>query len=385
MKPSFLESLKLLVVSIWLKALNLILFCFNKILFPFKIKYPKNIIIYKIGNIGDIVCAIPSFTAIKKKFPNSKITLLTSPGNRGSIGARDFLEGAPYFDEIITYYSDEVSSFSLIIKLIKKLRAKKYDLFIQLPDDLAFFRTMIRNELFSKFIGSKHAFQFSLRTSQLFKKTQVDFTTKDTESVALLKILENNGIKSDKIVYEFPNYAESKNIQKEIESFKNQNKLLLGVCMGGKTEGQRWPKDNFLKVINALSVKHKFGVIYFSGAADFEKINEIIKGTNVSGLNFSDKSIKESIIAIKNVDLYLTNDTGPMHIAAAHGIPIVALFSIRNIFGSWFPYGKKNICLYKNQLECDYSDIKCEVESLEAIKIEEVIVACEQQFNSIKK
>lgn len=111
---SFFDVAKIVAVRIWLSFLNLILLAVKTILFFRKSKNPQKIIIYKSGNIGDIICAMPAMRA-------------------------------------------------------------------------------------------RSAFGFYIRTSDMFKKTQVDFTLRDTESVALLRVLDNNGIHSKEVKFEFPN------------------------------------------------------------------------------------------------------------------------------------------------------------------------------------
>jgi len=386
MKPNFLNKAKLIVVRIWLKLLNVILAAFRKVLFPRAIKNPKNILVYKLGNIGDMVCAMPALRAIKTKFPESKLTLLTSPGSRGSIGAKDFLDKAPYIDEIIVYYSDEVSTLKKALLIVSRLKKNKYDLFIQLPDDLALFRTILRNEIFAKALGVRSALGFCLRTSQLFKKAQVDFSYKETESVALLKVLARNGIDSQEIRFEFPDYVNKlTNVQKEIDDFKNGKDVILGVCMGGKTEGQKWPAENFIKALLAIRKRHKINVVFFGGPSERDAIKMVSEASGVQNINFAGRSIKESISAIRKMDIFLTNDTGPMHIAGAFGIPVIGLFSVKNVFGTWFPYGKNNICLHKKFFVCNYLESDCEKVSVASITVEEVVSAFEQVLAGIIK
>ncbi|MDO8504303.1 MAG: glycosyltransferase family 9 protein, partial [Candidatus Liptonbacteria bacterium] len=336
----------------------------------------------------DVVCAMPAMRAVKQNFSGSRVTLLTSPGARGGVGAKDFLDGAPYLDEIIAYYSDDISTPKKIMELASRLRREKYDLFIQLPDDWARFKTLARNEVFAKLIGAKSAFGFRARTSNLFKKIQVDFTFKDKESVALLKILAKNGINGthQEVKFEFPEYSPlSADDNSKIEALKKESEILLGVCMSGKTEDKRWPAEKFGEVLRNLGAKRKIGLIFFGGPGDFDSAESVAKMCKLPYINFAGKPIKESILAIKRGDAFLTADTGPMHIAAAFGIPIVALFNIRSVYGSWFPYGENNICLYKRFLKCDYLKENCVKQSLLAISAEEVAEACEQVFAAHSK
>ena len=213
----------------------------------------------------------------------------------------------------------------------------------------------------------------------MFKKTQVDFTLRDTESVALLKILDKNGIISEEVKFEFPKtiFMEFGGDLK-IMDLKKSNDIIVGVCMGGKTEDKRWPAERFGEVLTQLRSEHKIAAVFFGGQSEIGLIEDTAKRCGIRYINFAGRPIKESIAAVKQVDMFLTNDTGPMHIAAAFGIPIVALFSIRTVLGGWFPYGERNICLYKRHLACDYSKEGCIKQGMRAISANEVVAACEE-------
>lgn len=383
--PNFFDRMKIAIVQIWLWFLNFILAVVGKVLFFRAIKKPKNILIYKLGNIGDVVCAMPAMKAIKERFPDSSITLLTSPGIRRALGAKDFLDGVSYLSKIKTYYGDDISSISKVFSLIRALRREKYDLFIQLPDDWARFRTLLRNEVFAKCIGVRSAFGFHLRTSTLFKKTQVDFTYKEREVEALLRILKRNGIPHKEVAFEFPAYHSlpAKTLA-ELETLEKNKRVILGVCMGGKTEDKKWPLERYSETLRILGKTHDMGVLFLGGPSEFDSIERVAKESGVSYVNLSGLSIKESIAAIRHADAFLTNDTGPMHIAAAVGVPIVALFSIRSVLGSWFPYGDHNTCLYKRFLKCNYGKEDCAKKSMLAITVDEVVNACEAILMRLK-
>src|SRR5262249_18989788 len=164
------------VVRRYTHWLNFVLDTLRRLLLLHRKTEARNVLIYKIGNIGDITCAIPAFIAIRKRFPHSRITLLTSPGKRGSLGANELLTDVPYLDDMALYYTEDITTWQQKKELIKKLRSKKFDLFIQLPDDIAKFRTLVRNMLFAKSLGARCGFGFTIRTIRLFKKTQTDFT-----------------------------------------------------------------------------------------------------------------------------------------------------------------------------------------------------------------
>src|SRR5258708_13185407 len=70
----------------------------------------QRVCIYRIGNIGDTACAIPAMYAIRRAYPAAHLTLVTSPGKLGSVGARQRLEGASCLNEVAYYHSEAIST-----------------------------------------------------------------------------------------------------------------------------------------------------------------------------------------------------------------------------------------------------------------------------------
>lgn len=359
----------------------------NKILFRTKEINPQNILIYKIGNIGDIVCAAPALVAIRRFYPEAKITLLTSPGKIGAPGAKELLSGVWYLDNLEIYYGDDIDSWRKKLNFAKKLRERKYDLFIQLPDDLADFRTLLRNMIFAKLSGAESAFGFTIRTIQLFKKTQVDYSTQKTEVESLLDLLKENGVKAERVEFDFsvsPNQKEKvKNLLIKFTSSQDVN--LVVISPGGKRESNRWPTERFAELVKYLGDKYGAKIIIIGGKEDIEKA-EIIKaavGEKNVLITCGEFDFLETFEVLKRCLFLISNSTGNIHLAAAAGIPAIGLYGVRDVFGRWFPYGSRHKILYHKFLDCDYKNEDCIKKSIEVISIEEAKNACDEVMKNI--
>lgn len=382
----FIKKLQLLIVVIWIKWLNFWLRFFQKFLFRKLKSAPRNILIYKVGNIGDIACAVPSFIAIRRFYPDSKITLLTSPGKRGTLGAKELLNDVWYLDDIGLYYTEDIDSLEKKISFVKRLREKKYDLLIQLPDDLANFQTVFRNLIFAEIIGAKSAFGFKIRTIQLFKKTQVDFSFQKTETESLIDLLKENGINIRKIEFDFNVSEEQKNKVKKIinnvltSDVPNINgKLIVAISPGGKRESNQWPVENFAEVAEYLQNRYDAKIIVVGGKNDVSRAKiietKLKKGNLLIAAGKLD--ILETFELLKHCSFLISNSTGTIHLAAAAGMPSIGLYTIRDVFGRWFPYGDQHKVLFHKFLNCDYHREECIEQSLTEISIKEVKAACD--------
>ncbi|MDI6717434.1 MAG: glycosyltransferase family 9 protein [Patescibacteria group bacterium] len=380
---SILDKIKLFIVKCYIKYLNFFLNLF-RILFFKKIGDPKNILIYKIGNIGDIICAVPSFIAIRRANPNAKITLLTSPGEKGSLGANELLTGTWYFNELKIYYSEDLNSFDKKIDFISNLKKNNYDLFIQLPDDLADFRTLFRNLIFTRAIGAKSAFGFKIRTIQLFKKAQVNYLSNKTEVESLLDILKENGIKVGKVEFDFNITEEQKQkisalLEKKWGEF-NKSDIIVAISSGGKRETNQWPVERFREIAEYLCDKYNAKIVIVGGKNDINKAKFIIKNLKDNDylIAAGKIGILETMELFKKCSFLIANSTGTIHLAASVGLSAIGIYSIRDIFGRWFPYGFRHKILYQKFLDCDYKKEKCIKKSIEMISIDDVKKACDE-------
>lgn len=379
--PSILDRIKLLFVRAILAVENAILESLRFLLFS-KSHNPKNILIFKVGNIGDIVCATPSFLAIRKAYPDAKITLLTSPGNRGMLGANELLQGVSYVDALVVYYADDISDFDKKRSFLKKLKNEKYDLFIQIPDDYAHFRTMVRNLFVAKLIGVRAAFGFRVRTLlNIFKNVQVDYLFSKTEVENIFGVLQRYipipAIPS--FEFNIPNAARERIRALIIEKFGVGEKNIVIINPGAKREANEWPVERFHEVARHLAQNDKAHIVVIGGPKDIEKAKIIEEGIPKS--NFAimagELNLLETLELMKHAKLVLSNDTGAAHMAAAMGVPVVGIYNVRNVLGKWFPYGNHKI-LYHRFLMCDYRDEECMKKSIEMVSVGEVIRACEE-------
>jgi heptosyltransferase-2 len=115
-----------------------------------------------------------------------------------------------------------------------------------------------------------------------------------------------------------------------------------------------WPPDRFNALCQRLLAHDpRFYFLLLGDKSEYLHGEPIRKGLEIASLNLSGKtSIIESATALQRCAAYIGNDTGTMHLAAAMGVPVVAIFSAIDSPGKWEPYGDKNTVIRKN-VECE--------------------------------
>ncbi len=396
MKPNSLERLKLSIVRTYTSFLNALLRLIERILFVPPPSAPHHILIFKSGNIGDIVCAIPLFIAIRRTYPNARITLWTSPGKRDIPGAVELLSGAWYLDEIRVYDSSDINSLKKIFRFGARMRKERYDLFIHVPvHDWMAFRTFVRNMVFIRLVGFRSAFGFRVRTIiRLFRKTQIDYTTGMKESESLLKLFSESGIRADRVEFDFPVFPAAKKHVTEFlrskwpdyERWASGGGLLVAIHDGSKRKEKQWPPERFGEVAHYIEKTYGTRFVILGGADDLEGAR-IIQGhlSSENVLMAAGKlNIIEIVALIKKISFLVCVDSGPMHIAGALGKPTVGLFSVLSIIGKWYPHGDNHEALFHRFLNCNYHTPGCVRESMGAITVPEVEAACDRMIGRIK-
>jgi len=345
-KLAFKQTLIKVLLKFHYWFLNAVLNLFLSLLFFNKdIKGVRKILIFRTGSLGDSVCALPAIYSIRKNYPYAQIDILTNAGaeNLVSLGA---IIDRTIVNEFINYFGMPKKD------LFKKLKEKKYDLFIQLPQYDAGLIRQIRDIFIAKALRVKYAFGWQVASTWFLAKQQAKYIKFENERDRLLGILERNGLRSYGLVFPL---GFNDDIKKKVESFIEDKRLKekdknVGMVVGAKRPQNRWPIEYFKEVAEYLLDK-KYNILLFGGPEDFE-LAEQIKGDRV--FNFCGKlSPLETAEMMKYCKLVITNDTGPMHLAYAVGTPLIAIFSSRDYAGKWFPpANEKNIVFRNNDVYC---------------------------------
>jgi len=378
LKAKCAENLELLQ-NIFLEIIYKVLWSFCK-----KNKIPKKICIYRIGNIGDIICAIPSMIAIRKKFPNANITLLTSPGGKNMPGAKELLKNAWFIDNMWIYYMHEIISLRQKLNFIKRVRSNKFDLWIELPTNLVTFQTALRNILLAKLSGAQNAFGFRINTVKLWAKEQSKYRKFTKEVDRLLQILQIQSIYTKEILFDLPISEIDRQKIKILLKKNNIDRTLPIIAMspGGKRISNRWPAEYFIK-IGQRWIKNGAKILVLGGDRDRDLAKKIVNSIGSGAYNIAgETTLLQSAEILKRCILLLTNDIGTMHLAVAVGTSCVALFSARDFPGKWYPWGKNHKIIRKkpNCAVCFIDDCKNNI-CMSKINLDEAHKAMLQIWN----
>lgn len=344
----------------------------------FKRKQENNfsrILVVRTDRIGDVVLTTPVLKALRENYPQSHIAMMVSPQTR------ELVEDNPYLDEVIVYDKDEKDKGLLgFWRFVLGLKRKRFDLAIVLHTknrlNLITYLADIRRR--AGYRNSKFGFLLTdkLKDSRpLGLKHEVEYC---------LDILRNLGLT---IADKRPYLAVKK---KDVDSITDIlasggigcNDRIAAIHPGSSCISKRWLKDRFVVLANRLVEDYGLKVILTASGEENEAIaNEIAKETRYPVLNLSGKlSLGRLSALLKRCAIFISNDSGPVHIASAVGTPVVSIFG-RNQAGlspaRWAPVGSKDIYLHK-EVGCSIClahNCKIGFDCLKAITVEDVLKA----------
>lgn len=346
---------------------------------------PKCIIAHLIGNIGDIVVAIPALIALRERYPESRLILFTSAGERNKklAGAKELLAGVSFLDGIDVYATEEIRHPRSALALLRRLRRLHPELYVLLPPCNISPAHVVRNLLFARLTGARFGIGFEVVTLFLFSYEQAQYTGIYPSEIARnLGHLKELGVESPAVSFEFcPLNVEE---LRRIENVVTQNGRFVAVCPGGKQVGHRWPLERFISIAGYLKKERGLNLVTVGSQSERELCDELLNavggGVNLAG----DLSLRGTTELLSHALFLLTNDTGPMHLAAACGTPVVAIYGSKDLAGRWYPHGDGHE-LFRAQTacrQCLFADTEYD-HCVSQIKTEDVLTACQRLLSRL--
>lgn len=314
----------------------------------FNIDPPKKILIVRQHNqFGDMLATIPLFRAIKENYPDCKITLIASVENYFALKKNLLI------DELFVFNKKYFFNPFYIYSLYKILR-RNYDLAI-VPVTVAisttscllsgFSKAKIKigpNSLDGKFNEMNYVFNY--RFDLNWKKNPDSHV-----SEFILDIVRPFGITTKNLSSQIDYDNRDNLIANEfLKKYNEDGKIIIGIHAGAGKPQNRWSVFNFIELVRRLE-KEFNAVIYFTGSSADKEIIDIIKKEFPLKGYFLNKTVPQLTALISGSNLFISNDTGVMHVAGATTTPAISLFGPTNPF-NWAPVGSNKVFIRKSEL-----------------------------------
>jgi heptosyltransferase I len=327
------------------------------------------ILIVRLGALGDVVHTIPAVAAIRTAFPQSRIDWLVDRKHR------DIVDLVTVVDRVIAIDSNSLAGWSEAVRL---LRQTKYATAIDLQG-------LLKSAVFARASGAEHVIGFSMY--HLREKTARPFYSKTAdvgdEHIILrnLRLLRAIDIDTTEIV--FPLRIPESEALRQLRDGIPAGPFAL-INPGAAWPNKRWPPERFGAVASFIRDECAMTPVVLWGPGEEALASGVVGMSGGAAVKAPATSVTDLVALARAASLFVSGDTGPLHIAAAVGTPIVGLFGPTDPARNG-PYAAEDVSISRHDAcDCHY-ERRCHRSAwcLADVSVAEVCAGVQRRVRSI--
>ena len=299
----------------------------------------KRLLVVRLGSLGDLVHTLPAVSAIHRSFPALEIDWLVDAPHR------EFLSLVPVLTQVIVL-RDRAAGAWLAAR--GELRARQYDVALD-------FQGLLKSAALARLSGARRVIGFTRRAAREgiaapFYSERVDADTGEHVIDKNLALAGALGASTDAL--EFP-LARSESAAAEAVRAGGLDRYAL-INPGAAWPNKRWPVASFGQVAERLRDRHGLRSIVLWGPGERALAEEIAAASAGAACAAPETTIRDLVELSRRARLIVSGDTGPLHIAAAVGVPAVGVFGPTNPKRNG-PWRKDDVTISRYEVcDCHY-------------------------------
>jgi len=285
--------------------------------------------------MGDLVMCTGAFRELRRALPQARLTLLTTPAMAPLVRAN------PHFDDILFYDREGRDRGRWgFARRVWELRRRRYDLVVDLQSS-ARSRWIARALVAGLRVGNHRGFFYHLAPPPYPPITSPERPHAVDRVFEILGLIGIDGVSREP---EFHCTAEEDAagpaLWSEAGLVPGEAAVVFSPGASPRWSTKRWPAEHFVSLGRGLLDEYPARVVLVGLAADADALGEMAAGIGPRALSAAGRTTAGELAALlRRADLAVSTDSAPMHLAAAVGCPVVALFGATNHRASR-PYGK---------------------------------------------
>lgn len=291
---------------------------------------PRNILVIDFGQLGDVVMSLPALRAIRERYPHAQITVIVGRPGAEIIDMSGYADATIEVDRVELRDGFKPLSVLRIVRVVKDVRQRKFDFVIDLHSfsetNLLGFFSGASKRLFSRRPGRSLDFLANFNP-----KPPVDKNDPDQHLIdRYLDVLVPLGIKDQPRVPRLTTKVEDgRAVDAMLRKAKAESGApLVGLFPGAGHPGRCWPLEQFAQLADFLIRNDGVRPIIFVGPEERHLVQRMRAIFPQTCVILEKLSIAQLAAAQARLAVFVSNDTGPVHIAAAVGTPIVVLIDL---------------------------------------------------------
>ena len=313
----------------------------------------NKILIVRNDGIGDLLNSTTAIALLRENYPDAEIAVLAQPLNA------PILIGNPHINRVLIF--DRASIHQQLrdrIGFYRNLRREKFDLAVAM-----------RTASWPNFVTFLSGARYRLgRYHKRFKRTLTHRWQGKSEKGHVHEVDRNlelvrlicEGAGDRQLVLNLLDDEVSAAEQQLVDWGIRSDDFLVCLHPGASSIDKRWPEENYAQIANQLAREHKAKILILRGPEETELTRNIQKAMASPSTAYAPESIRELAALLKCCDFALCNDSGPMHIAAALNVPMVAIFGPTDHV-AWKPLSEKAAIVRRDMPCWPCSAHKCKI------------------------
>lgn len=310
---------------------------------------PRNILVIDFGQLGDVVLSLPALQAIRKRFPAARITVAVGKPGAEIVSMSTYANETLVVDRVGLRDGFKLLSVVRVFGIVKDVRRRKFDFVIDLHSlsetNLLGFLSGAPKRLYARRPGRSLDYLANFRPAPPLETDHRQRHLIDRYLDVLIPL-------EIKTAARFPNLktrpADDAVIEKILRRAKADAGVpLIGLFPGAGHSSRRWPLEQFAELADYLVRNDGVKVLVFVGPEEQPLVKEMRRIFPSSSLVLDQLTLPQLAAAATRLAAFVSNDTGPMHVASAVGTPVVLLLDKRAPT-SYLPQGDHHRVIYNN-------------------------------------
>ena len=288
----------------------------------------QNILVIDFGQLGDVVLSLPALKALREKFPAAKISVMSGKSPAQFVEISGLADEVIMVDRVELRDGPRLASIKGVFRIVGDTRRRGFDLVIDL-------HSLSETNLLGFLSGAKHRIYANRENRSL------DFLGRFPEKPPMedksrhltdryLDVLGPLGIAgAPRFVEIVPPEEELAEIREMYRELDLEGKQLVGLFLGAGHPSRRWSVGKFAGLTRRLVREENRRVLVFLGPEEFHLLDEIREKFPPEAIILDKLKLIPLFAALSMVDVLVSNDTGPMHLAAIAGTKIVLIWDNR--------------------------------------------------------
>jgi heptosyltransferase-1 len=314
-----------------------------------KVFDPRNILVIDFGQLGDVILSLPALRAVRERFPQAHITVAVGKPGADVVELSGHADSSLVVDRVALRDGPKLVAITRIFQLVKKVRRARFDFVIDLHSlsetNLLGFVSGAPKRLYSRRPGRSLDY-----LANFHPRPPIENNAKHSAD-RYLDVLLPLGIKD---VLAVPRLSTRQADDLAVERMLMKEKAgtgapLVGLFPGAGHPGRRWPLERFAQLADYLTRNEGARVIVFAGPEEGDLMQRMRNLFPPSTIIFDRLTIPQLASAQARLSVFVSNDTGPMHLAAAMGTSVVML-SDRPTPNSFVPQEQHHRIVYGSRV-----------------------------------